>query len=128
MENNVQPIIPPEPMYNAPQENKNLGTILCIISIAVKCVLPFIASGIVSATASGDIGGISEAIAGFFYLLSGAGYIAGWVLVIVARVKCKDTFSKVLLIIYLVLLGLEILATIFVIVACVSCISGCQID
>ena len=62
----------------------------------------------------------------FVSLLTGAGFIAAWVLVIVARVKCKDTFSKVLLIVYLVLLGLEIIAVILFIVACAYLVSSCN--
>lgn len=139
--NNESPVIPPEqqapvvpsaPVYeysdNRPDDdaNKKLGTTLCIISLICKFGMPLIGGFITGITSSGDIGGIDEAIAAFVSLLTGAGSIAAWVLVIVARVKCKDTFSKVLLIVYLVLLGLEIIAVILFIVACAYLVNSCN--
>jgi hypothetical protein len=137
MENNVTPVIPPEQPMSAPQvpmpsgnqpasDKKSLGTTLCIISLALKLGMPFIGGLITGLTSSGDIGGVNETVGTIASLMTGAGYIAAWVLVIVARVKCKDTFSKVLLIIYLVLLGLEILAVVLFVVMCFSIMSSCN--
>ena len=77
---------------------------------------------------TGDISNTYEVLYSILSLLSGASWIAAWVLVIVARVKYKNTFSLVLLIIYLVLLALLIIGTIILIVACASWLSSCQID
>ena len=113
--------------YNTPApQPKSNATTLCIISLICKFGLPLVTSIISALAASGDIGGANEPVTAFAAMVSGAGYIAAWVLVIVSRVKYKDTFSKVLLIIYLVLLALEILAVVLFVVMCFSIISSCN--
>ena len=71
---------------------------------------------------------VIDVINSILYSLVGAADIAAWVLVIVARVKYKNTFSLVLLIIYLVLLALFVIGTIILVVACISWLQSCHID
>lgn len=59
--------------------------------------------------------------------LGGTGYLASWVFVIVARTKFKTAKSpKVLIIVYLVLLGLEILAAILLFMLLMAIIQSCS--
>ena len=81
-----------------------------------------------------SIKGISEtagnsldALTGLCSLLTGSGYLASWVFAIVARTKFKSAKSpKVLIIVYLVLLGLEILATVLLFMFFLAIIQSCS--
>lgn len=60
-------------------------------------------------------------------LLGGSGYLASWVFAIVARTKFKSAKSpKVLIIVYLVLLGLEILTAILLFMLLMAIIQSCS--
>jgi len=60
-------------------------------------------------------------------LLGGSGYLASWVFAIVARTKFKSAKSpKVLIIVYLVLLGLEILAAVLLFMLFMAIIQSCS--
>lgn len=60
-------------------------------------------------------------------LLGGSGYLASWVFAIVARTKFKSAKSpKVLIIVYLVLLGIEILAAVLLFMLILAIIQSCS--
>ncbi len=107
----------------AREKTKN-GNILCFISLA--CYLaPSIIGGILSAVTD-SFEKMQQSLTGSSYSLSSlvsssvmtAAYIAAWVLVIIARTKYKNTFSKVLLWIYIGTLVLGIIALVVVIAFC----------
>ena len=84
-------------------KTNNNGTILCIISLICMFVLPiifFFVSG-----GNGDISGATAAAFSVMTRLDLLAYVAAWVLAIVSRVKYKNTFSLVLIIIYGAMLG-----------------------
>ena len=128
--NNGQQIQPAEPMQVQQPSvgGSNTGTILCIISLICKLAAPVAAGIAVFILDYIDGSTVIDVINSIVYLLVGAADIAAWVLVIVARVKYKNTFSLVLLIIYLVLLALFVIGTIILVVACISWLQSCQID
>ena len=74
----------------------------------------------------GDIGSTSDIFSSFLTGLSGLANIAAWVLVIIARVKYKkNTFSKVLLIVYIILLALAVIGLVIIIATCASIVKHC---
>ena len=106
------------------REKTKKGNILCFISLA--CYLaPSIIGGILSAVTD-SFEKLQQGLTGSSYSLSSlvsssvmtAAYIAAWVLVIIARTKYKNTFSKVLLWIYIGTLVLGIIALVAVIAFC----------
>ena len=124
MENNMAPA----PNLNGPTpEQKKLSTILCVISLVLRFGAPAIAGVISGIGQASDIKSLMQAMSIIALLISSVSYIGAWVLVIIARVKCKTTFSKVLLIIYIALLVLEILSIVFIVVCCIACSNQCSI-
>ena len=81
-------------------ENRNNGKILCIISLVCMFAMPVVIFAVAGLFMSGDISGATAAAYSAMVPFQGAAYVAAWVLAIVARVKYKNTFSLVLLIIY----------------------------
>ena len=88
---------------------------------------------------SGVIGGISDILsevqAGYesaAFLLqillggSGAAYIASWVLMLIARIKYKTTFSKVLMWIYIGLLAVTVIGIILIVAMCAWLVKDCH--
>ena len=61
---------------------------------------------------SGDISGATADVYGVMIPLDFASYIAAWVLAIISRVKYKNRFSLVLIIIYGSLLALSVIGII----------------
>ena len=124
MENNMAPT----PNLNGPTpEQQKLSTILCVISLVLMFGAPAIAGVISGIGEASDIKSLMQAMSIIALLISSVSYIGAWVLVIIARVKCKTTFSKVLLIIYIALLVLEILSIVFIVVWCIACSNQCSI-
>lgn len=126
----------PAPAMNAPvvteedRKNRKKANLLCFISLALM-ILPEIISGI--------IGGISDVLdevqAGYqsgsviIQILlggSGAAYIASWVLMLIARIKYKTTFSKVLMWVYIALLALTVIGIILIVAMCAWLIKDCH--
>lgn len=105
------------------QDNKT-GNILCFISLGLMFVVPGIAGGIANAISSGDISSINNEISTVFSILSGSSIIAAWILAIVARVRYKNTMSKVLIILYAGLMVVMIIFVVIIVAACASCASG----
>jgi cbb3-type cytochrome oxidase subunit 1 len=63
----------------------------------------------------------------FLFTIGGLAHSAGFVLMIIARVKYpKNTFAKVLMWIYIIGIVLSVIATILVIASCLYCASQCR--
>ena len=113
------PVVDPEA-----KEKIKKGNILCFISLACY-VAPSIIGGILNSVTD-SFENLQQGLTGSSYSLSSlvsssvmtAAYIAAWVLVIIARTKYKNTFSKVLLWIYIGTLVLGIIALVVVIAFC----------
>lgn len=95
-----------------PKQNINGGTKLCIISLFCMFVAPILIFFIAGMFMNGDISGATAYAYSIITHLWIVSYIAAWVLVIVSRVKYKDQFSLVLIIIYGSLLLLSIIGAI----------------
>ena len=121
-----------QPVDTEAREKTKKGNILCFISLA--CYLaPYLVGSILSAV-TGFFENVSSSLTGTSYSVSSlvtssvltASYIASWVLVIIARVKYKNTFSKVLLWIYIGILVLSIIAIVLVVAFCLFACSQYQ--
>ena len=115
---------PVQPVDPEAKEKIKKGNILCFISLACY-VAPSIIGGILNSVTD-SFENLQQSLTGSSYSLSSlisssvmtAAYIAAWVLVIIARTKYKNTFSKVLLWIYIGTLVLGIIALVVVIAFC----------
>ena len=113
-----------QPVDPEAKEKTKKGNILCFISLACY-VAPSIIGGILNSVTD-SFESLQQGLTGSSYSLSSlvsssvmtAAYIAAWVLVIIARTKYKNTFSKVLLWIYIGTLVLGIVALVVVIAFC----------
>ncbi len=109
---------------SSPELTKKVNN-LCIISLICYFGVPLILSAFYTASESTN-SVILGAITSFLSLFSFGSYIAAIVLMIVARVKDpKNTFAKVLMIVYIVLFVIELLALLFFIAACGALVSDC---
>lgn len=100
------------------------GLVLCIISLICMFGVPSIGGFLTNFASSGDISSITDSLNRTYSILTGGSCIAAWVLAIIARVKYKNTFSKVLIIIYSIVTVLFILAIVLIVMACASCASS----
>lgn len=106
------------------QNNSKGGLILCIISLICMFGVPSIGGLITNISSSGDISSFTDNLNTAYSLCTGGSCIAAWVLAIIARVKYKNTFSKVLIIVYSIVTVLFILAIVLIVMACASCVSS----
>ena len=90
----------------------NKGIKLCVISLLCMFLAPLVVFMIDSNFMSGDISGATADAYGVMIPLDLAFYIAAWVLAIFSRVKYKNRFSLVLIIIYGSLLALSVIGII----------------
>ena len=90
----------------------NKGTKLCVISLLCMFLAPIVVFVIAGRFMSGDISGATADAYGVMIPLDFAFYIVAWVLAILSRVKYKNRFSLVLMIIYGSLLALSVVGTI----------------
>ena len=90
----------------------NNGTKLCVISLVCMFLVPIVIFLIAGRFMSGDISGATAAAYGVMIPLDIASYIVAWVLAIISRVKYKNTFSLVLIIIYGSLLAISVIGTV----------------
>ena len=90
----------------------NKGTKLCVISLLCMFLAPLVVFMISSIFMSGDISGTTASVYGLMIPLDIAFYIAAWVLAIISRVKYKNRFSLILIIIYGSLLALSVIGII----------------
>ena len=134
-----QPYGMPDPVYmggesllEEEERKKNLkkANILCFISLGLM-VIPSLISGIFSGitdafkSLSDNYDSASMLVTVLSSTLGGS-YIASWVLMLIARIKYKTTFSKVLMWIYIGILAAGILATILIIAMCAYIVKDCQ--
>ena len=112
-------------------DRKKKANILCFISLGLHFI-PEMISGVFSGVIENisDLssnGSLSEAMTMVYAILFGGSYIASWVLMIMARVKYKESkFAKVLMWVYIGLLAVAILAVILVIAMCAYILKDCQ--
>ena len=90
----------------------NKGIKLCVISLLCMFLAPIVIFLIAGRFMSGDISGATASAYGVMIPLDIAFYIAAWILAIISRVKYKNRFSMVLIIIYGSLLALSIIGII----------------
>ena len=103
-----------------PGTRKKKANILCSVSLGLN-IIPFVLILILISSGSADIDNreLGNLLADLIVSLIGGSYIASWVLMIIARVKYKESvFAKVLMWVYI---GLAILGTI----ACMALIAMC---
>ena len=89
---------------------KKRSNMLCVISLICMFGGPVISYLVTSPFANGDISASTHSALQAGYRINIVAYIAAWVIAIVTRRKYKDKFSKVLIIIYSILLVVVILA------------------
>lgn len=112
-------------------DRKKKANILCFISLGLHFI-PEMISGVFSGIIENisDLssnGSLSEVLTTVYAILFGGTYIASWVLMIMARVKYKESkFAKVLMWVYIGLLAVAILAVILVIAMCAYILKDCQ--
>jgi hypothetical protein len=74
-----------------------------------------------------DMASTSDIMAVLVSVLFGGSYIASWVLMIMARVKYKESkFAKVLMWIYIGILAAGIIAVIILVATCAYILKDCQ--
>ena len=118
---------PEQPSVEQPQETYPNVRKLCIISL-ICYIIPHLIGGIggsflstiINTAHLSDMKDLSSAASGFMIALEGlmgGSYIAAWVLMIIARVNNKrDTFAKVLMIVYIVMAVVAVIAVIVLII------------
>lgn len=115
----------------APDEKaarKKKANILCFISLGLH-IVPGIISGIFTAIMESisKSGGSSDITSTIMASLFSGTYIASWVLMIIARVKYKESkFAKVLMWVYIGILALYVIAAIVVIATCAYILKDCH--
>lgn len=127
---------PQQPLFSDSAQDKKNANILCIISLVCYC-LPVVLNSIyyVVLTSSIDYttysydydsaGSMSMIISALNFML----FIAAWVLMIVARVKYKNsTFAKVLMWVYIGLFILGVILTVVIIVTCAATLNSMLSD
>ena len=90
----------------------NKGTRLCVISLICMFLAPIVIFLIAGSFMSGDISGATADAYGVMIPLDIASYIVAWVLAIISRVKYKNRFSLILIIVYGSLLALSVIGII----------------
>ncbi|MBR3342222.1 MAG: hypothetical protein IKG30_11460 [Clostridiales bacterium] len=112
-------------------DRRKKATIFCIISLALHFI-----PGFISGTLTSIVENITETSSNFnsaepvsllISILFGGSYIASWVLMIIARVKYKESkFAKVLMWVYIGILAAGILAVVLIIAMCAYMLKDCQ--
>ena len=124
--------IQPADMYTPEEQSqrRKKATILCIISLVCQFA-PEVFGGIFSGIVEG-IGKMSnssalEPLTYVSSMLVGGTYIASWVLMIIARVKYKESkFAKVLMWVYIGILAASIIAIVIIVAMCAYMLKDCQ--
>ena len=111
-------------------ERRKKATILCIISLVCQFapeIISGVFSGVLNSLDELTSNSSLEPITYAFSLLTGGTYIASWVLMIIARVKYKESkFAKVLMWVYIGILAASVIAIILVIAMCAYMLKDCQ--
>lgn len=133
------PVYPVDPVFGTPipteeerrkKENNKKGNILCFISLGLM-LLPYISTGILGGIVE-SVGSIADSyestsiVSTILSTIVGGSYIGSWVCMIIARVKYKNTFSKVLMWIYIGLLIASVIAFVILIAMCAYISRECQ--
>ena len=116
--------------YISPEDNQK-ANIMCVISLVCHFIVPFLGSFLLGGMTSSfsEINDVSagSTITSLLSLIVSCSYLASWVLMIIVRVKYKNnTFGKVIMWIYIILLALGIIAVIILIVTCVNILRECN--
>lgn len=128
--NNAPLGVQPADMYTPEEQSKRRkqANILCIISLVLQVapeVLTSVFSGMVESL--GDISNVTEPITYGYSILAGGTYIASWVLMIIARVKYKESkFAKILMWVYIGLLAAGVITLVIIIAMCAYMLKDCQ--
>ena len=111
-------------------ERRKKANILCIISLVCQFapeVLAGIFSGIVESIDDLSSNSSLEPLTYVSSTIVFATYVASWVLMIIARVKYKESkFAKVLMWVYIGILAASVIAIILVIAMCAYMLKDCQ--
>ena len=124
--------IQPTDMFTPEEQaqRRKKATILCIISLVCQFA-PEVFGGIFSGIVEG-IGEMSnssalEPLTYISSMLVGGTYIASWVLMIIARVKYKESkFAKVLMWVYIGILVASVIAIVLIVAMCAYMLKDCQ--
>lgn len=115
----------------ATQDESKMALRYVLISLAARYV-PIVASGLIGSlmymVSGGKNNGISSnPLGAILPLLIGPGYIASWVIAIIARSKFKKAKSpKVLLVVYIIELILGLISIAFIVFAFVTILESCR--
>ncbi len=141
---------PGQPQYVAPQNTdgkkvsdydllpaeekaarKKKANLFCFISLGLHFI-PALISGVLTGIVEGvaktaDIGSVSDILSASISFLVGGSYIASWVLMIITRVKYKESkFAKVLMWVYIGILAASVLVVILIIAMCAYMLKDCH--
>jgi len=110
-------------------ERRKKATILCIISLVCQFA-PEVIGGVLSGIIESVDELSSSSLEPLTYISSmivGGTYIASWVLMIIARVKYKESkFAKVLMWVYIGILAASVIALVLIIAMCAYMLKDCQ--
>lgn len=115
----VEPVKTQEETTTEVKEKDNTPTILCIVSLCLMFVAPGILSFLETLFSS-------PTISHFFYSVESICFFAAFVLMIIVRVKYRDSvFGKVLMWLYIAFIILAIIGFILLILACAALVQAC---
>ena len=102
----------------------------CVASLFCTFAVPLAAMIILPAMArifgSGENDNTTSIFSSALSTICGLSHLAGWVLMIITRVRFpKNKFGKVLMIVYLSLLALVIVGIVVLIISCIKCLQDC---
>jgi len=127
----MPPQMPPQRMSNeiSPEDNHK-ANMYCVASLLCTFVIPLVTmmvSGIlVNVFGSVDNDTTTSLLSSAVSTISGLSHLAGWVLMIITRVRFpKNKFGKVLMIVYLSLLALVVIGIVVLIISCIKCLQDC---
>ena len=109
-------------------ERRKKANILCIISLVCQFA-PELITGVFSGIAESldDLSSSFEPLTYATSLIALGAYVASWVLMIIARVKYKESkFAKVLMWVYIGILAASVIAIVLVIAMCAYMLKDCQ--
>ena len=110
-------------------ERRKKATILCIISLVCQFA-PEVIGGVLSGIIESldDLSSSSlEPLTYISSMIVGGTYIASWVLMIIARVKYKESkFAKVLMWVYIGILAASVIAIVLIVAMCAYMLKDCQ--
>ncbi len=125
---NGQYMSPQQPQQPAPNQSRKLELLLCILSLCLHFIPSMVSGGL--AYLIEEISSVksdaSSVIYSIIYAIGSAGYIASWVLMIIARVKFKkSTFAKVLMWVYIGILIASVVLIAVIIISCINALRDC---